>query len=66
MQPDLPDEQLMQRIAQNDTTAFDLLFRRHGWSITLRMVGLIAGAGILIGRGFHRGSLPETSPPCKR
>src|SRR6266700_3341606 len=42
MQADLPDEQLMQRIARNDTTAFDLLFQRHRravFSFTLRMVG---------------------------
>src|SRR5437868_14474084 len=42
MQADLPDEQLMQRIARNDTTAFDLLFQRHRravFSFTVRMVG---------------------------
>jgi RNA polymerase sigma-70 factor (ECF subfamily) len=37
-----PDEQLMQRIARNDTRAFDHLFQRHGrsvFSFALRMVG---------------------------
>src|SRR5436190_20409055 len=42
MQDDLPDETLMERIARNDTAAFDLLFQRHRravFSFTLRMVG---------------------------
>ncbi len=42
MRDDLPDETLMQRVARNDTAAFDALFLRHRravFSFTLRMVG---------------------------
>jgi RNA polymerase sigma-70 factor, ECF subfamily len=42
MRDDLPDEILMQRIARNDTAAFDALFLRHRravFSFALRMVG---------------------------
>jgi RNA polymerase sigma-70 factor (ECF subfamily) len=42
MVDDLSDEILMQRIARNDTAAFDLLFQRHRravFSYTWRMVG---------------------------
>jgi RNA polymerase sigma-70 factor (ECF subfamily) len=42
MGDDLPDETLMQRIARNDTAAFDVLFLRHRravFSYTFRMVG---------------------------
>jgi RNA polymerase sigma-70 factor, ECF subfamily len=42
MADDLPDETLMQRIARNDTAAFDVLFLRHRravFSYTFRMVG---------------------------
>ena len=39
---ELPDESLMQRIARNETAAFDALFLRHRravFSFTFRMVG---------------------------
>lgn len=42
MADDLPDETLMQRLARNDTAAFDRLFRRHRravFSYSFRMVG---------------------------
>src|SRR5438128_1220015 len=42
MWDDLPDETLMQRIARNDTMAFDILFQRHRravFSYTFRMIG---------------------------
>jgi RNA polymerase sigma-70 factor, ECF subfamily len=42
MRDELSDEALMQRIARNDTAAFDALFLRHRravFSFTLRMVG---------------------------
>jgi RNA polymerase sigma-70 factor (ECF subfamily) len=42
MRDDLPDEALMQRIARNDTAAFDALFLRHRravFSFALRMLG---------------------------
>jgi RNA polymerase sigma-70 factor (ECF subfamily) len=52
-----PDEQLMQRIARNDTAAFDALFRRHlraVFSFTLRMVGDATAAEDLTQECFLR------------
>src|SRR3712207_640008 len=57
MWDDLPDEELMQRVASNDPAAFDALFMRHRTGVfnyTLRMVADRARAEDLTQECFLR------------